>query len=415
VSGHASILATLPQREVEELALWLIEQPAARVAREAARAIPLNDAIAQTANGRTLMERALDEWVMFLAMRVANRDPLHPKVIWGADNTARAWLGHVFPGALAAIENPDNTNREMRIDGGQRYELHGRFGANRSSFSLTMETMEGYHKGIGTHVDARPGGTIVADADGNFVVTVDSSPADGRDNHLQTVPGPLMLYARDSQFDWEQDLTRFELVVLDEVPPTPPDRNVLLDEFVQGIVPWVRFWCGFKDDFLDNPEPNQIVGPRGREGGWGFLAGGRFDLAPDEAVIVTATDGGADYTGFQIADPWTGSPDPAYRTVSRNKSQARPNPDGSYTYVVSLVEPGVYNWIDTAGLSIGWMLLRWQAVPQSADPSTFIRSVRHVKLADLATELPPGVPGVTLDERRAEIARRVRRSATRLA
>jgi hypothetical protein len=87
----------------------------------------------------------------------------------------------------------------------------------------------------------------------------------------------------------------------------------------------VRYWLGFKDWFLETPNDNQLVGPRGREGGWGYLAGGRFKIAADEALLVTIHDGGAEYTGFQIADPWTMSPNPAYRLVSRNKTRSKPN------------------------------------------------------------------------------------------
>mgnify|MGYP000216847335 FL=1 len=50
---------------------------------------------------------------------------------------------------------------------------------------------------------------------------------------------------------------------------------------------WIRFWRGFKDDFLGFPEPNRLVGPNGRDGNWGYLAGGRFAITDDEAVLVT--------------------------------------------------------------------------------------------------------------------------------
>src|SRR3546814_6003801 len=60
---------------------------------------------------------------------------------------------------------------------------------------------------------------------------------------------------------------------------------------------WVRFWGTFKDDFLGFPEPNKLVGPNGREGGWGYLAGGRFRLGEREAVILTLDPAGSYYTG----------------------------------------------------------------------------------------------------------------------
>jgi hypothetical protein len=176
---------------------------------------------------------------------------------------------------------------------------------------------------------------------------------------------------------------------------------------------WVRFWCGFKDDFLGYPQPNKLVGPNGRPGGWGFLAGGRFQLADDEALIVTTTAEGANYTGFQISDPWTISPDPVTRLASLNKSQALPNADATTVYVLSASDPGVHNWIDTVGLREGWMLLRWQGVPPAADPARLIGSVRIAKLDHLDAALPPGTPMADLRGRSAQIKARIAEHALR--
>ena len=46
------------------------------------------------------------------------------------------------------------------------------------------------------------------------------------------------------------------------------------------------------------------------------------------------------------------------RTGSLNKAQSVPNADGSYTYVISPVDPGVANWIDSDGLREGILTLR---------------------------------------------------------
>jgi hypothetical protein len=189
------------------------------------------------------------------------------------------------------------------------------------------------------------------------------------------------------------------------------------DEIAATIVAdmpaWVRFWSTFKDDFLGFPEPNRLVGPNGRDGGWGYLAGGRFRIAADEALVVTLDPAGAYYTGFQIADPWTISPDPMHRLVSLNKSQVAPNPDGTVTYVLAPIDPGVANWIDTVSLAEGWMLTRWQGVPAGAELGRFIRQVEVVAADRLDAALPPGVPRVDLAGRRAQIARRAQVFAIR--
>jgi hypothetical protein len=176
---------------------------------------------------------------------------------------------------------------------------------------------------------------------------------------------------------------------------------------------WVKFWCGFKDDFLGYPAPGKLVGPNGRPGGWGFLAGGRFEIADDDAIVVVTTNGNANYTGFQISDPWTLSPDPVARLASLNKSQAAASDDGRYVYVLSARDPGVHNWIDTVGLHEGWMMLRWQGVPPTTDPASLICSIETVKLSNLASALPKGTPMATLSSRSAQIAERIEKYSRR--
>jgi len=215
--------------------------------------------------------------------------------------------------------------------------------------------------------------------------------------------------------DWRQIPTRLSIQRIGG-PPAPRIRSetATIRDVVASMPVWVGFWRGFKDGFLGPPEPNRLVGPNGRPGGWGFLAGGRFRLKPEECVVITVADGGASYTGFQIADPWTISPDPVHRLASLNKAQARPDADGRITYVLSASDPGIHNWIDTVGLQEGWMLLRWQGVPPTTDPATLIGSVQIVMLADLAATLPAGVALADLASRRAQIATRITEHARRL-
>ncbi len=407
-SSTRSPLATPDQQYAESLALRLVELPRIRAAREQARAVLLADPIARTPEGWLGLDRALDQWVLALAMRVVNADPFRPRIVWGVYNPPRIWFGHVYPGAAVAIDNPDNCNREIPIDGDSTYEIRGRFGNPAMQFMIEIVTDFEQYSGLGRTMSALTSQSIVTEADGSFILTVDSQPANGRSNHLQSEPGTNWMFMRDSASDWTKEWTTLSVVRLSG-PPAPHVRSedAIADDIVRSMPVWIRFWNGFKDDFLGYPEPNRLVGPIGRPGGWGYLFGGRFEIAPDEAVVVTTTDGAANYTGFQISDPWTLSPDPVYRLASLNKSQIRPNPDGTITYVIAANDPGVHNWIDTVGLLQGWMLLRWQGVPSATDPATLVLSVKTSKLSDLAETLPQGVPMATLASRSAQIADRI--------
>ena len=73
-------LYTQEQERAEILALRLIERPDVRAAREAARRDMLSDPAARTTDGNLGLDRALDQWVLALAMREANGDTASPVV-----------------------------------------------------------------------------------------------------------------------------------------------------------------------------------------------------------------------------------------------------------------------------------------------------------------------------------------------
>jgi hypothetical protein len=158
-------------------------------------------------------------------------------------------------------------------------------------------------------------------------------------------------------------------------------------------------------------KPNTHSEPMGRTGGWGFVAGLRYDLKPDEAMIVTTTRGGARYTGFQLNDPWMMQPDARRHQVCLNSSQTKWSDDDSATYVIAANDPGVANWLDPSGVTSGLGILRWQAVPDGATKEGLIRDVRVIKLSEIAGLQ---LPRVTSSERRREIANRATAYASRV-
>jgi hypothetical protein len=410
-------LATKDQEATEALALRLIETAPVRTAREIARRHMLEDPVMRLPSGRLGLERALDQWLLALAMRESNGDPARPKVIWNVDNTPRSWFGRLYPGAAVAVDNPDNVNREMPLDGASEYELHGRYSQRRTAnFSLKLEEEPADHAGIGRHVFMLTTQQIQTAADGSFRITISPEATQGRGNHIQTSPGRLSLYARDSFSDWTQQATALSIVRSSGPAAVPAASDEELAGRIAAFLPaFVRYWSAFKNGFLDNPAPNKVIGPIGREASWGFLAGGRYRLEDDEALVVTTTDGGAKYTGFQVTDPWTIAPDPLYRQSSLNSSQRARNADGSVSYVVSVRDPGVHNWIDTVGLHDGWFLLRWQGLPGGAPAAGLVQDCSLVKLTDLPRRLPTGCPTIDLAGRRRQIEPRAEQYALRAA
>jgi hypothetical protein len=223
-SSLGSPLATPSQRDAEKLALRLIEDPRVRGARETARAVLLADPVAQTLDGRTGLDRALDQWVLALVMRVVNADPWRPHVVWNVYNPPRHWFGHTYLGAAVAIDNPDNSNREIPIDGASSYEIRGRFGHPATQFTAEIVTDFDGYAGLGRTLAALTTQQIVADEDGRFTLTVDAKPAGGRANHLQSEPGRQFVFTRDSMASWRQVPTTLRVERIGG-PPAPAARS----------------------------------------------------------------------------------------------------------------------------------------------------------------------------------------------
>ncbi|WP_422342791.1 hypothetical protein [Parasphingorhabdus sp.] len=397
-------LYTADQEAAEKLALRLIERADIRAAREQARTGMLEDPAAKTLHGNLALDNALDQWVLALAMREANGDTADPKVIWNVSNPPRHWFGHVYHGAAVAVDNPDNFNREIPVDGDGHYEIDLRFSNNPPQFSVVIEMEPAHHAGLGHNIGALTLQDLLPHADGDGRVIVTVGPEDGGPLHLKSQSGRIQIYTRDSQADWDQLPAEVNVRRLD--PPADwkaRSEDEIAATVIEDMPAWVRFWRGFKDDFLGFPEPNKLVGPNGRDGNWGYLAGGRFQLADDEALLLTLDPVGSYYTGFQIVDPWTIAPDPMLRPASLNKGQVAPNEDGTVTYAIALSDPGVTNWIDTCGLHEGWMLTRWQGVPDNPPKDQMIRDVQLVRL----TDIPSDVPHVDITVRAAQVAKRV--------
>lgn len=408
-------LATPEEDAVETLALRLVAAPEVKKVKAALRPQLAADPVAQTPEGQAGLDRALDEWTLSLAIREANRDVARPMVASAVDNTPRTWMGRTFPGSAVAVENPDNIDRQSFIDGSSSYEIKGRFAHSPSAqLSFDLRTMPDDLSGMGRDVGALTSRDMHIEPDGSFVVTVDPRPAAGLRNHIQSAPGLLTLDYRDSMSDWSQTPTALTIRKVAGPDSPPPTYEELVRRMAHDLPAYLNFWQHFKDGFLNDPPPNTFVGPIAREGGWGFNGGGKFKLDDDEALVITTSDGGADYTGAQISDVWTLSPDPASRVVSLNKVQAHRNPDGTYTYVFAVRDPGAPNWIDTAGMHQGWYLFRWQGLSPDAGPG-LVRSTRVVKLSDLRDALPPGTPTVDAAQRAEQIKERKAGYARRTA
>jgi hypothetical protein len=105
-----------------------------------------------------------------------------------------------------------------------------------------------------------------------------------------------------------------------------------------------------------------------------------WELADDEALVIEVTPPVCEYWNFQLNNYWMESLDYRYHDVCINKAGATLQSDGSVRVVVAHEDPGVPNWLTTAGHGFGTMCWRWVRAPENPEPRT-----RVVKLRELGT------------------------------
>ena len=91
-----------------------------------------------------------------------------------------------------------------------------------------------------------------------------------------------------------------------------------------------------------------------------------WKLAPDEALVIDAMPPACDHWNFQLDNHWMESLDYRYFRIHTNSAIAERRKDGSIRIVVAHRDPGVPNWIETAGHEFGTMCFRW--VRPDGDP-----------------------------------------------
>ena len=134
------------------------------------------------------------------------------------------------------------------------------------------------------------------------------------------------------------------------------------------------------------------------------MAGGEFEQV---ACTCTALDkiGSVDPDRvMQASQMW--------RQVGTD-AQSVANEDGSYTYVISPVDPGVANWIDSDGLREAILTLRMAEFGAGGPREDLGACGRVVKLDRLDAEVPH-LPRVSEQQRATELAQRRRAYLRRL-
>lgn len=409
--SEANPTATLDVQDLERQALEMMSWPVIEAAK--ANATHRYKILA----GKDVPEEAwrsfaeqMHEWTFHYLLLALNSDPNYPRVLGCMYGPPHEWFGRKVPGTRGpgTAENVDNYYAMIPVDGAARFELHGQLmddAVGDFPIHITANLSQS------ANVSALDPRDMVFEDDGSFVITIDPEPANGRANHLQSSVDSKYIFIRDGRVDWSQQPNSYRITRLD--PPTARARTAeeiadMASRFIIDDVPQ-NFWFKQMIGFL---EPNSLseVHVSVDVGGMPSqkLLRGRVVIDDDEAFVLHLGPGESKYWVLILYDWWGMSGDFWSRPSSLNNTQSVANADGSYTYVFSIKDPGVHNWIDTLGLHETLFMNRWRLLPQTSggpggDPWA---KGELMKLTDLKHRLPAGTRWVSEDERRRQLAER---------
>jgi hypothetical protein len=422
--SNRSTLGTPDQLRAERQVLALTGDPRIAAAQAQLRSELENGQPAPTAAARGLLDAAIGKWTRALMMREEAADLSHPQILWEFDDTPHAWFGIDYPGASGFGDDPNHIYRAAFVEGSGQYEITGHLPRTRPamfSFEAVLGNpgMNLEHRlkagavDIGNQVALLTDRDIQILPDGTFHLTVGGAGASA--NRLATAPGLTELIIRDVLSDWNQQPVALQIRRLDAGADTKPlEPEEIVARTARDLSGYVHFWMNAQKALLRDTAANTLVGPSARAGGWGFFAIARCSLPAGQGLLITLDRAGAGYLGVQFADPWMVGPDGRRHQASLNVAQAAANADGSITVVVSPSDPGVTNWIDTAGLDEGFVMIRWEAAPPGLKADSLVRDIKLASLAQVARGDLAASPRISPAGRREQLERRAKDYAKRL-
>ncbi|HSV39688.1 MAG TPA: hypothetical protein VLI04_13105 [Nocardioidaceae bacterium] len=330
------------------------------------------------------------------------------QLAWSYDKERPFFVNSTNQFTKMGLDNPDTVYYHAYLRPGATYCVRGVRG---TTVDLSFQLLNGDYT-----PSSAPDGAVAFDdrslciADnGSFELRLDDLPE-----------GAAMLAVREVYDNWSARRGTISIERTDTIGTSPSEglsEEALAKRYaVAGkmLIGRIKTWFAFPEWFYLNEPVNTITAPRLTPGGLSsqYSAVGHYDVADDEAIVLTVPRGDAPYLGFQLGTPWYTSLDYIHHQTSLNGHQAQVDPDGMIRIVVSEQDPGVTNWVERLGHDRGYLQFRWQRVDE---PVTEGPTMQVVPVSALPDVLPHHSTNVITPDKWAErIAARQRGVAGRL-
>jgi hypothetical protein len=311
-----------------------------------------------------------------LEMKVAKGDVRQPRFTdWMSDH--RKFLG----------DTPDAVYHTAELSAEHGYEIRGtRNDAEYLGFMLYGRGLNGWNRAAG-NVSSE---TMRFDDEGRFrlLLSRERPELDERADWIALEDDVHMVMVRQYFHDRATKReARFTIRNLEPVAPTPKEDAQLAASLREATA----FFTGTLHGTVALAQmvakkPNTEEPPSEYNADFGGIfyptsdnqyLGTGFALAEGEALIVEGVVPNVDYWSVSLQNSWLQSIESAHHTSSLHNHQIEQR-NGRYRVVVSASDPGVENWLDTAGHREGLLAVRYQ-LAEAFEPPT----IRLVKTSEI--------------------------------
>jgi hypothetical protein len=344
-----------------------------------------------------------------MAMSLSQAYTLH----FSDDPQRPTFFSLLNPIIKSAAPNPDYMYRLAFIDDVGTYRVEGTRGTN-------LFTQMGIGSGL-IGVDDVPGPPMLSleldddltvGPDGSFSFLISPERPEGYEGDwFKLEKGARTVNIREASYDWlnERDGI-FTIVRLDAALQYLRWSEAEIAHQLERMSGFADRYARIFVQFVRNLEQNPVNTVTLHDwSGIGGLKGqsyyeGLFEIAEDEALILeTEIPETAKYWSVLLADRIFNTIEWDKCQSSLNAHQARLDSDGKFRAVISIGDPGVHNWLETAGRTQGVVQGRWYKASSAPVPQ-----LKRVKLAEVRDHLPADTLAFSEQDRREQLIERWR-------
>lgn len=316
------------------------------------------------------------------------------QMAWAYERDFPFFVSSTGPHTKMGLDNPDALYFHAYLRDDAEYVVTGTRGTTRD---LSFQVLGGDYSPVEvpdslTAFDDRE---LDIGPDGRFELRFGPDRAKAGPGYVLLGEGSAMLVVREVYGDWSTERRgTLRIHRADRLGSAPPPRQRTTLEKRYGVAGKIllnrlRTFLAFPEWFYLDLPANTMTEPRRTPGGLAtqFSSAGHYDLADDQAMIVTVPASEAPYQGIQLGSRWYVSLDYSDHQTSLTTDQARTDPDGMLRFVISERDPGVANWLERLGHSRGFVQIRWQRLSRDLGAADGPQ-VEVVDVADLPAKLP---------------------------